>query len=142
MLEDVDPEVAEAVRAAIEAVDETETGALDDLVLLERLLELGDPTVLRALGSRSQLLLKEAAAARRTRDADGTHWGLPEASDVLRFAASEASDLGGWGSTIGAIHVLLALFAFQGSQSEAVLRTCGLDWRPLRSVTRRQSFNW
>lgn len=67
---------------------------------------------------------------------------MPDAEDVVHFAAGEAIELNGYGASVGALHVLLALFAFSGSRSEQLLRDSGLDWRPLRSIIRRLGLGW
>jgi hypothetical protein len=45
--------------------------------------------------------------------------------------------LSGAGTTISAVHVVLAMFSFPESASAEVLRRCGVEWRALRSLTRR-----
>lgn len=131
-----EPAVAQAFERATAAVASTVPGAIDDLLLLEGVLAEADDDLLRALGSRSRQLLKEASAERERRDLGAVDYPFPDAEDVERFAAMEAAELMGYGATVGGIHVVLALFAFQGSASEAVLRRGGVDWRPLRSVMR------
>ena len=138
--EDVDEDVADALQEAIDAVADDTPGALDDLLLLRRLLEASDDNVLKALGSRSRAILAEACA--ESERVAGLPRPLPAADDIVRFAASEAWDLGGYSTRVGAVHVLLALFAFQGSASEDVLQRCGVDWRPLRSIVRRLGLGW
>ena len=136
--EQVDPAVESALQRAVEEVEAFCPGALDDLLMLELLLSEPDETVLRALGTRTRTLLREVEKERASGPAPSSdEFGLPAAEDIVRFAASEAAELGGWGAEIRGIHVMLALFAFHGSRGEALLRKCGLDWRPLRSVTRR-----
>lgn len=132
-----EPAIAQAFERAIAAVAGESPGSIDDLVLLEGILSDADDDLLRALGSRARQLLKDATAERQRRDLGAVEYAFPDAEDVQRFAAMEASELMGYGATVGGIHVLLALFAFQGSGSEAVLRRGGVDWRPLRSVMRR-----
>ena len=135
--------VEDAVRQAIDAVGDRCPGGLDDILLLELLLLDADENVLRAMGSRARMLLRETTAVReRTEPDDLGRTPLPLAEDIIHFAANEAMELGGYGAPVGSIHILLALFAFQGSRSEAVLQQCGLDWRPLRSITRRLGLGW
>ena len=137
MLEaEFEPVVAQAFARAVEAVAEEHPGSIDDLLLLEGVLADADDDLLRALGSRSRQLLKEARAERARRDAGAVVYPLPDAEDVERFAMME-SEMSGYGATVGGLHVVLALFAFQGAASEAVLRWGGVDERPLRSVMRR-----
>ncbi len=132
-----EPVVAQAFERAIAAVAQERPGSIDDLLLLEGVLADADDDLLRALGSRSRQLLKDARAERQRRDLGAVEYPLPDADDVERFAVMEAGELMGYGASVGGIHVVLALFAFQGSGSEAVLRRGGVDWRPLRSVMRR-----
>lgn len=136
--EELDEDVAYLIERAVEAAAGVLPGAVDDLLLLELLLESADDGVLKALGSRSKTVLREVSAARAR--LDGESRPMPSADDLVRFAATEAWELGGYSSRVGAVHVLLALFAFQGAASEDVLHRCGIDWRPLRSIVRRQSW--
>lgn len=146
--EEVAPGVADAIRRATEALADTFPGGIDDLLLLELLLRDGDDTVLRALGTRTRQLLREIDAERAAEAAaDAAADGVPSiryplADDVVRYAFDEASDLGGYAADLAAVHVLLALFAFRGARSEAVMRRCGIEWRPLRSVVRRLGLTW
>ena len=131
--EDVEGAVAEAFRTAVEAAGGGDL--VDDLVLLDLLLGEPDDDLLRAVGSRVRQLASET---RRELDAvAGAPRPMPGAEDLVRFAATEAIELGGYGAAVRPIHVVLALFAFHGSSGEEVLRRCGLDWRPLRSIVRR-----
>ena len=136
--EELDDDVAYMIEQATDAAADTLPGALDDLVLLELILSAADDTVLRALGSRSKALLREVVGERER--VDGQPRPMPSAEDVVRFAATEAWELGGYRSTIEPVHVLLALFAFRGAASEAVMERAGIDWRPLRSIVRRQGW--
>lgn len=137
--EDVDEDVAAALQEAVDAIAGTTPGGIDDLLLLRRLLESADDNVLRALGSRARVILRAADdAAARLGDSPRP---VPSADDVVRFAASEAWELG-YSSQVGAIHLVLALFAFHGAASEEVLRGCGVEWRALRSIVRRLGLGW
>ncbi len=142
----LDPDVAEAFEEASAAMSEAAAGAVDDLLLLERLLEVADDDLLRVLGSHSRRLLAEVTAERSRRDEQG-HSGrlLPSGEHLLAVAASEAYELAGPAAPIGSLHVVLALFAFGGCDTEAVLERCGIDWRPLRSIARRllgRGYGW
>jgi hypothetical protein len=139
--EEMTEAVASAVQRATEAVDGVGGGRIDDLLLLQLLLEEPDDNLLRALGSRTRMLVREVSAERARRDGESSR-RYPSPDDVVRYAAEEAADLGGWGAEIGGVHVLLALFAFRGAEAEALLRRCGVDWRPLRSVVRRLGLSW
>jgi hypothetical protein len=136
--EELDDDVAYMIEQSIDAGAATLPGALDDLMLLELILQAADDTVLRALGSRSKTLLREVTAERAR--VEGQPRAMPAAEDVVRFAATEAWELGGYRSAIEPVHVLLALFAFRGAASEDVLQRAGIDWRPLRSIVRRQGW--
>ena len=140
--EDVDPRVEEALREAMEPVAHLSEYAIDDLLLLELLLRDADDNILRALGSRARTILRAVEAARAEEQEQGRLGPLPDVDDIVRFAASEASELGGWGTAVAPIHVVLALFAFHGARSERVLTSCGVEWRPLRSMTRRLGLSW
>ena len=134
----IDEEIAPFVQEAIDAANARGwTDGIDDLLLLQRLLEVADDNVLRAMGSRAKTLLREVDRML----ADDVPRPVPDVDDLLRFAMSEAYDLS-YSSQIGAIHLLLALFAFRGAASEAVLQQVGIDWRPLRSIVRRLGLGW
>src|SRR5688572_28103934 len=105
-----EPAVAQAFARAVAAVADASPGSIDDLLLLESVLADGDDDVLRVLGSRSRQLLKDARAERARRDLGAVEYPLPDADDVERFAVMEASELTGYGATVGGIHVVLALF--------------------------------
>jgi len=140
------PDVALAFEEATAAMAEAASGAVDDLLLLERLLEVADDDLLRVLGSHIRRLLTEVKAERARRDDQG-HSGrlLPSGEHLLAVAASEAYELAGPAAPIGSLHVVLALFAFGGCDTEAVLERCGIDWRPLRSISRRllgRAYDW
>ncbi|HVM10006.1 MAG TPA: hypothetical protein VM345_16185 [Acidimicrobiales bacterium] len=137
--EELDDDVADALQEAIDAVADQAPGGVDDLLLLRRLLERADDDVLKALGSRARVLLRAADEA--TAALGSSPRPVPSADDVVRFAASEAWELG-YSSRIGAIHVVLALFAFHGSASSDVFAACGVEWRALRSIVRRLGLGW
>jgi hypothetical protein len=137
--EELDDDVADALQEAIDAVAEFAPGGIDDLLLLRRLLDVADDDVLKALGSRARLILRAAEAAAAS--LGDSPRPVPSADDVVRFAASEAWELG-YSSRVGAIHVVLALFAFHGSASSDVLASCGVEWRALRSIVRRLGLGW
>lgn len=130
------PEAAEAVDAAVEAALEADAGEgqLDDLVLLGALLDAGDDGVVTVLGSRCRSIVAAVDAARA--DQPAAIRALPFADDVLTVAEGEAFATTG-SATVAPVHLLLALFAFPGTASEAALHGCGVDWRPLRSIARR-----
>ena len=129
------------MRAAIDAADALGLdGGLDDVLLLATLVRDADDDVLRALGPRARQLSRDAdAMLAETSELD---WRVPDAEDVVHFAAGEAIELNGYGAAVGPLHVLLALFAFSGSRSEQLLRAAGLEWRPLRSIIRRLGLGW
>lgn len=116
-------------------------GQVDDLVLLGELLDLGDDGVLAVLGSRCRGLVAAVDAA-RSRAQPGRP--MPFADDVVTVAAGEAFATAG-SATVAPVHLLLSLFAFPGSESEAVLTESGIEWRPLRSIARRllrRTYDW
>jgi hypothetical protein len=139
--EHLEPEAADVLDTAIEAAGGD--GQLDDLVLLGGLLDAGDEGVLTVLGSRIRSLIAAVDSARADQ-ARAPERALPFADDLVTVAAGEAFATAG-SSTVGPVHLLLALFAFPGTSSEALLHECGVEWRPLRSIARRllrRSFDW
>ena len=62
---------------------------------------------------------------------------VPYGEHLLDAALNEAIDLTGSGEVIGGVHLVLALFFFPGCAAAKVLQSCGIDWRPLRSLARR-----
>jgi hypothetical protein len=129
------PEAAAALATAIEAA--RGDGQLDDLVLLGALLDAGDDGVLAVLGSRCRRLIAAVDAARAGRAGEPDEpRQLPFADDLVTVAADEAFATGR-SATVAPVHLLLALFAFPGTASEEILHQSGIEWRPLRSITRR-----
>ena len=137
LVERLDPDAADAYELAVEAVASTAPGGVDDLVLLEELLERADDDLRKVMGPHLKKVLVELAAERRAREAEGGGRRLPFGDHLLDVALSEAADLTGSVAKIAPIHLVLALFSFPGCQGAEVLERCGVEWRPLRSLTRR-----
>ena len=130
----LDAEAADAFAAAAAAASAGGwgDGAIDDLVLLRMLLETADDDLLKVMGPHLRTVLSALAAfevgeARR----------LPFGDHLLDAALNEAIDLNGHADVIAGVHLVLALFFFPGCAAATVLRGCGIDWRPLRSLVRR-----
>ena len=134
--EQFDPDARAAFEAALEAAGGWDTGLLDDLVLLETLVDRGDDDLLKVLGPYLRKLRVELAAERSRWDDDATRPRL-RADALIDVAVDESFSLGDGGSSIGGIHLLLALFSFPRSTGVAVLHRCGIEWRPLHSLARR-----
>lgn len=135
---------AAAFDAAVEAASAANVGdsQLDDLVLLGHLIDAGDDGIVTVLGSRCRTIGPAVDAARAREPVGGR--ALPFADDVLTVAEGEAFATAA-SATVAPVHLLLALFAFPGTASEAVLHDCGIEWRPLRSIARRllrRSYDW
>lgn len=138
--EQLAPDAAAALETALGAGGND--GQVDDLVLLGALLGAGDDGVLAVLGSRCRALVGAVEEARAGPPA--VERARPFADDLVSVAAGEAFATAG-SSTVAPVHLLLALFAFPGTASEAVLRECGVEWRPLRSIARRllrRAYDW
>jgi hypothetical protein len=136
LAERLDPEAADAFEAAAAAAEGAGwgEGAVDDLVLLRRLLETADDDLLKVMGPHLRAVLAglgqvEAAGPGARRVPFGEH--------LLDAALNEAIDLNGTADAISSIHLVLALFFFPGCAATKVLHDCGIDWRPLRSLARR-----
>ena len=137
----LESDAAVALDAAVEAAGGD--GRLDDLVLLSGLLDAGNDGIVTVLGSRCRTIVAAVDAAREQLP-DAADRALPFTDDVLTVAEGEAFATAG-SATVAPVHLLLALFAFPGAASEAVLHDCGVDWRPLRSIARRllrRHFDW
>ena len=137
LVERLDPDAADAFAAASAAALDAGwgEGAVDDLVLLRRLLESADDDLLKVMGPHLRTVL--AALAARDDGADGGARRMPFGDHVLDAALNEAIDLNGHAQVIAGVHLVLALFFFPGSAAAQVLQGCGIDWRPLRSLARR-----
>ena len=135
LAERLDPEAADAFEGAIAAAEAAGwgEGAVDDLVLLRSLLETADDDLLKVMGPHLRTVL--SAVARE--DTGGPARRMPFGEHLLDAALNEAIDLNGHADVIGAVHLVLALFFFPGCAAAKVLQGCGIDWRPLRSLTRR-----
>ena len=137
LAERLDPEAADAFDLASAAALGAGwgEGALDDLVLLRALLEHADDDLLKVLGPHLRTVL--AALARREAAEDGAARRVPFGEHLLDAALNEAVDLNGHADVIAGVHLVLALFFFPGCAAAEVLQSCGIDWRPLRSLVRR-----
>lgn len=131
----LDPEAADAFAAATSAADAAGwgDGAVDDLVLLRGLLETADDDLLKVMGPHLRIVL----AALPPADGGTASRRVPFGEHLLDAALNEAIDLNGSADVIAAVHLVLALFFFPGCAAAQVLQSCGIDWRPLRSLTRR-----
>jgi hypothetical protein len=135
--EQFDPDAKVAFERAIAAGGGWESGACDDLVLLESLVDQGDDDLLRVLGPYLHRLRVELGAEQRRRRAGEVEVRLLRAEAVLDVAVDESFSLGAAGASIGGIHLVLALFSFPRSAGCDVLHRCGIEWRPLHSLARR-----
>ena len=131
----LDPDAADAYALATAAAPEHwGEGAVDDLVLLRRLLEAADDDLLKVMGPYLRRVLAELADEAAAPPADRR---VPYGEHLLEAALNEAIDLTGSADVVGGVHLVLALFFFSGCRSVAVLQRCGIEWRPLRSLARR-----
>ncbi|HUP84415.1 MAG TPA: hypothetical protein VM143_02000 [Acidimicrobiales bacterium] len=130
----LDPEAALAFAAASVAAETAGwgDGAVDDLVLLRGLLETADDDLLKVMGPHLRTVLSALAGVGAPESRR-----LPFAEHLLDAALNEAIDLNGSADVITAVHLVLGLFFFPGCAATKVLQSCGIDWRPLRSLTRR-----
>ena len=138
LAERLDPEAADAFEAAATAAEAAGwgSGAVDDLVLLRALLETADDDLLKVMGPHLRTVLSALASADAGAEG-GERRRVPFGEHLLDAALNEAIDLNGHGEVIGGVHLVLALFFFPGSAAAEVLQSCGIDWRPLRSLVRR-----
>ena len=138
LAERLDPEAADAFEAAALAAETAGwgEGAVDDLVLLRRLLETADDDLLKVMGPHLRTVLASLAGAEASAAGVGGR-RVPFGEHLLDAALNEAIDLNGHADVISGVHLVLALFFFPGCAGAAVLQECGIDWRPLRSLTRR-----
>lgn len=137
LAERLDPDAADAFEAARAAAEEAGwgEGAVDDLVLLRSLLERADDDLLKVMGPHLRTVLARLGAP--DDDTAVNRRRVPFGDHLLDVALNEAIDLNGHADEIAAVHVVLALFSFPGCAAAAVLQSCGIDWRPLRSLARR-----
>ena len=141
----LDPDAADAFAAASAAAEAAGwgEGAVDDVVLLRSLLETADDDLLKVMGPHLRTVLAAlaswtataAGAAAEGEELRGRR--VPFGDHLLDAALNEAIDLNGRADVIGGVHVVLALYFFPGCAAPQVLRSCGIDWRPLRSLVRR-----
>lgn len=138
LAERLEPEAADAFTAAAAAAEGAGwgEGAVDDLVLLRSLLEAADDDLLKVMGPHLRIVLAALAPATGEGAGPGTR-RVPYGEHLLDAALNEAIDLTGSGDAIGGVHLVLALFFFPGCAAAKVLQSCGIDWRPLRSLARR-----
>ena len=138
LAERLDPEAADAFEAATAAAEAAGwgSGAVDDLVLLRVLLETADDDLLKVMGPHLRTVLSALAESGDGQEAGGGR-RVPFGEHLLDAALNEAIDLNGHGEVIGGVHLVLALFFFPGCASAKVMQSCGIDWRPLRSLVRR-----
>ena len=138
LAERLDSDAADAFEAAAAAAERAGwgEGVVDDLVLLRSLLEAADDDLLKVMGPHLRIVLSALASSA---DADLGVGGrrVPYGEHLLDAALNEAIDLTGSGEMIGGVHLVLALFFFPGCAAAKVLQSCGIDWRPLRSLARR-----
>jgi hypothetical protein len=136
LAERLDSDAADAFEAAAAAAEGAGwgEGVVDDLVLLRSLLEAADDDLLKVMGPHLRIVLSALAAA-EAGALDGRR--VPYGEHLLDAALNEAIDLTGTGEVIGGVHLVLALFFFPGCAAAKVLQSCGIDWRPLRSLARR-----
>lgn len=139
LAERLEPEAADAFEAAAAAASAAGwDGAIDDLVLLRRLLETADDDLLQVLGPHLRKVLSRLPAAEAAAASAGVGGRrVPYGEHLLDAALNEAIALNGSADTIGGVHLVLALFFFPGCAGVSVLHECGIDWRPLRSLARR-----
>ena len=141
LAERLDPEAADAFEAATAAAEGAGwgDGAVDDVVLLRRLLETADDDLLKVMGPHLRTVLSALAAGGAEAEAgpQGAVRRVPFGEHLLDAALNEAIDLNGSAEVIGSVHLVLALFFFPGCGAAQVMQSCGIDWRPLRSLVRR-----